>query len=488
MRTLSILIDSVSFYLYSCEFAIGKSYNSTAMRGGIIGLTLNYLGCRSLIQALLPRLCYTIAIRDSGLARKSKGRLLKTDINVGIGFATGRKSFQKVLKTNVYNWRECGLTDIERIRLNLFIAYDLKYSNTKASDYTELNKNVLELIDDATFIGAETIQKECAYLTDAGAFTPAELKLFFNGGYAAKRNAILYFSVKKQIDYLVFLDDDEYPIAVTKTPSTVLWGGQHVLYTHLKNIEHADITNGHHCGYISPIPQVEFNNVLEEGDFRLFIEALSNDIINWETIKSVMENGGITYADKSILVSDDTYEVTETGMTKFVSGSNLCINLTDPTRVHPFYNPPKARGEDTFLSTCLSDNIVVRVPCYTFHDAFSLYKPLMSGVLPVSLNPIKADSAAVVTRFYKACIGWIRYKPLLLYITQREVYEEKIREMRNKLAHTLPKVCAYFNSDDFINIATEMEHYHRNVKRHYSTFIKTQDLWDRLQRFLVGNR
>ena len=36
-------------------------------------------------------------------------------INVGIGFATGRKSFQKILKTNVYNWEESGLTEKEKI-------------------------------------------------------------------------------------------------------------------------------------------------------------------------------------------------------------------------------------------------------------------------------------------------------------------------------------------------------------------------------------
>ena len=55
-------------------------------------------------------------------------------IKVGIGFATGRKNFQKVLKTYVYNWRECGLTDIDNVSLNLFVAYDLKYSNTVNAD------------------------------------------------------------------------------------------------------------------------------------------------------------------------------------------------------------------------------------------------------------------------------------------------------------------------------------------------------------------
>ena len=48
---------------------------------------------------------------------------MKKDIKVGIGFATGRSGFQDVLKAYVYNWKESGLTDIEHVSLNLFVAY-----------------------------------------------------------------------------------------------------------------------------------------------------------------------------------------------------------------------------------------------------------------------------------------------------------------------------------------------------------------------------
>src|SRR5665647_3862165 len=46
-------------------------------------------------------------------------------IKIGIGFATGRKGFQQVLKTCIYNWNESGLVENEMYSLNLFIAYDL---------------------------------------------------------------------------------------------------------------------------------------------------------------------------------------------------------------------------------------------------------------------------------------------------------------------------------------------------------------------------
>lgn len=403
-------------------------------------------------------------------------------INVGIGFATGRKSFQKILKTNVYNWEESGLTEKENISLNLFVAYDLKYSNTKSTDYTNVSKDVLNLIDSSHFIGSTALQEEIDYLINENIIDKEEAQLFFGRGYAGKRNAVLYFAMKNKMDYLIFLDDDEYPMAVTNTRSTDIWGGQHVLSNHLKYIKDADITNGHHCGYISPIPYIEFNDTMTEDDFRLFIEAISNDIINWDTIHSVMKNGGVTYADTKILVRDEVEEVQQVNHTKFISGSNLCINLTNPKRVSPFYNPPNARGEDTFLSTCLGERKVLRVPCYTFHDGFSIYRNLMNGVLPIKLKNIPANSEAIVNRFYSACIGWVRYKPLLIYITQQDHYEEKIEEMREQIAASLPSICNYFGRRDFMNISLELEKYNRNVKKHYQQYLKTQEIWEKIVR------
>lgn len=410
------------------------------------------------------------------------------EINVGIGFATGRKSFQRVLKTSIYNWHESGLTNEKSIRLHLLAAYDLKYSNTIPTDYTNVSKHLLKLIDETYFIGKEAIQKEIDELIRANVLDEAEARLIFGRGYAAKRNIVLYTALKNKMDYLVFLDDDEYPMAVTHTRSSAIWGGQHVLATHLLNIGQADITNGHHCGYVSPIPYIQFNNILTEEDFRFFIEAISNDIVNWDTVRTVMNNGGVTYADTKILMRDDVEEVQEVNQTKFISGANLCINLTKPERISPFYNPPGARGEDTFLSTCLSQRRVLRVPCYTFHDGFSTYHHLMDGVLPIKLKYIQADSEPITTRFYLACIGWIRYKPLLLYITQREHYDERIDEMRKQLTATLPKICAYFGREDFMNILKELERYNRNVKKHYQEYVDTQQIWTRMCEFLAGRQ
>lgn len=406
------------------------------------------------------------------------------EIQVGIGFATGRRGFQKVLRSYIYNWKESGLVDNKNILLHLFIAYDLSYANTKVADFTKILPELTDQINSKSFIGNQDIKNEIEELIHQKIITEKEAGMIFSKGYAAKRNAVLYFAIKNKMDYLLFLDDDEYPVAVTNTKKTAVWGGQHVLSKHLNYLNEADITYGRHCGYISPIPFIEYNDVMKESDFRTFIQAISNDILNWDNIKMVMENGGVTYADPQILARDYASEVEEQNHSKFISGSNLGINLKDPKRVFPFYNPPGARGEDTFLSTCLTDRKVMRIPCYTFHDGFSTYHHLLEGVLPIHLKYIRSDYEENITRFYKACLGWIRYKPLLTYITKQDSYEDIIKDMRERLYDSVPKLCAYFKRPDFMNVIVELDKYNKNVKKHYNEFLETQEGWIKIMEHL----
>ena len=131
------------------------------------------------------------------------------EIKVGIGFATGRKSFQKVLRTNISNWEESGLVENKRISLNVFVAYDLHYNKTKVTDYTNIHPDLVKRIDSSTFIGRVSTQEEIDYLIREDILTLEETKRIFGKGYAAKRNAVLYNAIKNNMDYLVFLDDDE---------------------------------------------------------------------------------------------------------------------------------------------------------------------------------------------------------------------------------------------------------------------------------------
>jgi hypothetical protein len=405
-------------------------------------------------------------------------------IKVGIGFATGRRHFKRVLRSYVYNWKESELVDSKELTLNLFVAYDLNYKNTKKANYTKISSSVDELLFSKHFIGQKEVEEEKRLLIKRGIVDSEEASLVFGKGYASQRNIVLYSALKNHIDCLLYLDDDEYPVAVTNDMGSVSWMGQHVLKTHLNSIDQADITYGYHCGYISPIPYIEFSPALPEDTFRLFIEAISNDIVKWETLRKLIQAGGVSYADPEMLNSNEVFEVEEINHAKFISGSNLCLSLKDPSRVFPFYNPPGARGEDTFLSTCLSDRRVLKVPSYAFHNAFSTYNHILMGVLPTNLKPIRADSREIVRRFYRSCIGWIRYKPLLLYITDRDNYSGKIEEMKINLRETLPSISSYFGTDSFYNISRELNKYHKSVEKHYEQFERVKEIWSKISDYL----
>jgi len=232
---------------------------------------------------------------------------------------------------------------------------------------------------------------------------------------------------------------------------------------------------------------LDFNDKLSEDEFRLFIESISNDIINWNSIKEKMNDGGITYADLDIINNEITKVVKEINGMKFISGSNLGFNLKHIDKLFPFYNPPGARGEDTFLSTCISEYNIRKVPCYTFHDGFSNYEHLLLGVLPNKLKAMKSDSSIITKRFLKACIGWIRYKPLLLYITRKDQYETEIMKMKENLRNVIPNICNYFGNEEFENILDELEFYDINVEEHYKDFEDTKLAWAKIINFLKIN-
>jgi hypothetical protein len=402
--------------------------------------------------------------------------------NFGIAFVTGRSSFQNVLRTYFNNWIEHDLIADKNVGLHLFVVYDVNYSGAARSDFRNIPREITALLESVSFYGRGEIEAEKQRLIGSGLVNAAEADLVFGGEYAGLRNAALHFANQRKMDRLLFLDDDEYPLAVVrKNNGKLCWFGQSVVRTHLKYSEDADITNGLHCGYISPLPHIDLGGSLHVDDFRKFIEAISNDILSWESVKrTTIQNFGITYADERIGSEEMVTEVAEINRTKFISGANLCLNLERMKQPPVFYNPPGARGEDAFMSTTLTSKKVVRVPCYTFHDAFSIYSHLLNGVLPQKLVPVDARSPVVLNRFVKAAIGWVRYKPLLTYITQPDRYEAVIENAIEKLERTVPKFCEYFGTRQFEAIGPEFRRYHANVVRHFESFEATKRAWLKL--------
>ncbi len=409
------------------------------------------------------------------------------DMKIGIGFVTGRKGFRHLFRTYVNNWNEYRLIEDPSVVLKLFVAYDLHYFGTTASDYKRLDPELMGKLDGISHFGATHIDEERRLLIREGVLDSTESEMLFGKGYGKKRNAVVWFALRAGMDRLLFIDDDEYPMAVQRG-DPVRWCGQSVLGSHILASENADITHGRHCGYISPIPRIDFDDTLTEDRYARFIDALSNDILSWDKIKRVvMGDGGVTYADPSCIGSTSAEEVPEINGMKFISGANLCLNLLRGGADAPFFNPPNARGEDTFLSTCLSDKKVVRVPAYTFHDGFLRYPSLLHGVLPKRLEPVDARSPDTVERFARAVIGWVRYKPLLVYVTRRRDFESTIASMEATFEQVAPCLGSYFRTSEFNRLVPELRRYAKKAAEHYELFERTKSAWSKAVRWARSN-
>ena len=394
-------------------------------------------------------------------------------IKFGIGFVTGRPNVCKVIN-NTYERLINQFKDSDKkVELTIFILFDLGYQFTTRIDFYGIIPNVYKDIK-VKYITPEDMEEEKKKLIGREILTKQETELFFGHGHAKGRNTLMYYAQKSGMDYLLFWDDDEYPVAVMKDEKTneLTWKEQDNIAMHLKYIQDSDITVGYHCGYISPIPYVELNKDIDEELFKQFIEGISNEVVSWESIKQKFkENGGITYADPKIANGEGAYVQKDEGKGNWVVGSTLCLNLNHIDKIPAFYNPEGARGEDTFFSVNLKNS----------NDGFLKYTSVVRQKYPKTLKKIKATDEEVEQRFLKASRGWIKYKPLLIYVTDPEHYKEKIKDNYEKLEKSIPEINKLFNTDVFDTLLTDLEDYDKNVKKNYNEFISTNEIWNKLK-------
>lgn len=404
-------------------------------------------------------------------------------IKFGLGFVTGRPNVCKVIN-NTYEQLINQFKDTDKkVELTIFILFDLGYQYTTRVDFYGIIPNVYKDIK-IKYITPEDIEEEKKKLIAREDFTKNDADLFFGHGHAKGRNSLMYYALKAKMDYLLFWDDDEYPVACIKDEENneIIWKEQDNIAMHLKYISKADVTIGYHCGYISPIPYVELDEDVDQEKFKCFIEALGNDIISWDSIREkFVKHNGITYANPEIANGEGAYEIKSDGVGKWVAGSTLCLNLKHIDRIPAFYNPEGARGEDTFFSTKLNESKVIKVPVYHFHDGFLKYTNIMRKKYPKTLRKIKSSEEQIEQRFFKASRGWIKYKPLFEYITDREHYEEKMKNTYEKLEEGIPEVNKLFENDEFNILLDDLKEYDKNVKKHYNEYVKTNEIWNKLK-------
>ena len=409
------------------------------------------------------------------------------EIKVGIGFVTGRSNVCDVINS----YYKDILKQIEKtsynIKVTFFILYDTTYQGTQKEEFYKINPDVFNKFN-IIYISPEEREEEKKNLEEKSILTYEEAELFFGNGHAKGRNTVLYFALKNNMDYLLFWDDDEYPVACIKEDGKIIWKKQDNVIRHIEEMEknNADVTIGYHCGYISPIPYLNVSDNIEEDNIQDFIEAISNELVSYKSInEKFKKDNGVTFAESDLANGQGAYELRGEDGNKFVAGSTLCLNLQHIDKIPAFYNPPSARGEDTFFSMNLENSKVIKVPVYHFHDGFLKYKKIMDGDYPEKFKLIKANDKNVEKRFFKACQGWIKYKPLLLYILNREDYDYQIRKVKVKLKRSIRRIDHLFDQSNFENLVKELDEYDSKVEEHYNDFIRINKIWDNLKKSMA---
>lgn len=413
---------------------------------------------------------------------------MKKEINFGIGFVTGRANVCKVINS-YYNDILEQLKEYDgKVNITFFILYDLSYQYTKRTDFYNIIPDLYRKNINVRYITPEEIESEKDVLVEKYGISKDDAELFIGHGHAKGRNTVMYYALKEKIDYLLFWDDDEYPVACIKDENgRIIWKRQKNVIDHIKYLqeENANITRGWHCGYISPIPYIEYTDEVSEDDIKDFIEAISNEVVTWDSIKEKFEkDDGVTYADSELADGKGAFEITgedDPNGVKWVVGSTICLDMNDIEKIPAFYNPPGARGEDTFFSVLLDEAKVMRIPMYHFHDGFLTCTGIMKNRFPTKLKRIETDENSIEQRFLKASTGWIKYKPLLMYIENKETYPEKIAIVKEKLERSAEKINKLFDNSDFTHLPEIMAEYDEEVEEHYQEFLDTNRIWNKLK-------
>lgn len=250
-------------------------------------------------------------------------------IKLGIGFVTGRPNVCNIINKYYKTIVEQARRYDENISITIFILYDMGYQQT---DKTEFYKIIPEVYKDIhiKYITPENIEEDKKILKGRYGFSTKEAEFILGHGHAKGRNTVMYYALKRNMDYLLFWDDDEYPVACIKNEDAkeITWKEQDNISEHFKYIQDADVTIGYHCGYISPIPYVELNEDVDEKLFKDYIEAISNDIISWDSIRNkFVKDNGITYADEKIANGEGVYEIQKNNGAKWVSRLNFMLKF-----------------------------------------------------------------------------------------------------------------------------------------------------------------
>ena len=363
-------------------------------------------------------------------------------------------------------------------KVSIYLSIDKNYCSTNLRDFrlsTHLNqrlRNVIYITDDERRLLEKKLNPHLLVEHNT-------LQLFTGNGFSGLRNSALIQAALDGNDYIISIDDDEYPfIPIRAEAGRMEWVSADVFGPHIRALKTGvDISVGDYHGFQSPIP-CWINNISKES--RLVLgEMLSvgNEVLDPFLF---LEGGNFKMLTKHELYGDS-------GRKNLLKGGNLGVSAESIMEgVLPcFYNPPGARGEDAFFQLSINQNIqIANVPSIIFHDPFFVYSDIVkyerfpNKELNVPLN------CETNERFLLAIQGWLKYAPLYLQVVSEDktAVESKIEHIYHCVERPLYELATYTNDYRYRNCAKLLGIFFQRVENDYTRLKFAQEYWAKLMK------
>lgn len=401
-------------------------------------------------------------------------------MKIAITLAAGRPRVVNVLEAFLRNARMHGH---DTNQFSIYLSIDNDFMNTKMEDFkipTSMKEitNKIELIskEDRIAIGKQAQEK-------FGISEKNAKIMFYERGYSPLRNCALYRALVDGNDVAVFFDDDELPtVPIKKLDGKLLWQELDFFGPHIAALKNGvDITRGPYLGYLSPIPS-DFDKNIPAEIRRALGQALShgNDVVTADSFMDIM-NSHVRFLDPDQMFSEPRSVIVKEGLFgKHIYAGNMAIKLSAVRegKIPLFYTPPQARGEDTIFALQLGKVVVSEVNSFIFHDPFNMYPEILEGKLPERLEPVPVSRESI-ERFTSALLGWLKYAPILVRMTSKNLEEERYRieKMLFELKRPSEKLALLLKDPKINTSCYTLKQYQEIVEENHNTLLDVQRDW-----------
>ncbi|MGB9591144.1 MAG: hypothetical protein ACPL1K_01350 [Candidatus Kryptoniota bacterium] len=408
--------------------------------------------------------------------------MMNSKKKIAIAICTGRKTGRSVIKMLAESIRTKG--HHQKHDLYLIVSYDPAFQQLAKKDFM-IGERAAEVFSEIIYSGPEDYKyflKEFGNFIDQKGFD----LLFKPRGYCTPKNKALIHALRKNADFILFLDDDEYfTVPIAQPDGTLKWVPQDIVGKHIENLSRAEVTNGAHSGYFSPIP----SDIVSKLDLGLRkrlgkVLGIGNEIISEKTFvnaKDFFRCGSVDFLNRQ------PYEIKEISGAEPLTAGNLGIRVDaiKSGKIPPYFNPIGARGEDVILAIQIFERVkILRIPVYTFHDPFLKYLSIMQGTYPQKIEPIQLTSETI-DRFFRACIGWLSYAPLFTRMTSKSEseYKSKIDLMTTELSDMGKQIDRCLGWKGFRQLVSILKKHDQKSKEELEELDHAKKSWWQLVRY-----